>query len=218
MNSHVLSFAAILLGTPLAAHPHIFVDTGIDLIFDGNGQLTEVKVTWIYDEFYSLLVTEDRGFDPDFDGVLTDEELAALQGFDMQWVPGFNGDLVIAQGDQKLSLSGPEQATARYSEGRIATTHVRRVAPYRADAEVEALSIKPFDATYYTAYDLTGPIRLFDAPGCEWQVEEPDLEATLARLRTILDQLDAETTADDENLPDVGGLLASTVFVACDMS
>ena len=111
MKRAVASLLLALAANPLAAHPHIFVDTGLNLRFDAQGRLTEVEVIWVYDEFYSLLITEDRGLDPDFDGVLTAEELDDLQGFDMNWTPGFNGDLVVLQAGRELSLSGPMQAT-----------------------------------------------------------------------------------------------------------
>lgn len=216
MKTIASALSLILLGTSAGAHPHIFIDTGVDLVFDDGGQLTEVKVTWVYDEFYSLLITEDYGLDQDFNGVLTAEELATLQGFDMNWVEGFNGDLVIRQGQERLSLSGPQEPTASFADGRITTTHVRKVTPYRFDGT--DLAIKPYDPTYYTAYDVSGPITLEGSDDCSWRVEEPDLEATLAKLRDILDALDDDTKADDPNLPDVGGLLASTVVVTCDIS
>ena len=37
----------LALASPIAgwAHPHVFVDTGIELITDESGKLTQVKVT-----------------------------------------------------------------------------------------------------------------------------------------------------------------------------
>ena len=54
-----------------------------------------MRVTWAYDEFYSLLVLEDMRLDQDADGVLTEAEEQFLSGFDAQWVEGYNGDLVM---------------------------------------------------------------------------------------------------------------------------
>ncbi|MEY8837883.1 DUF1007 family protein, partial [Cribrihabitans sp. XS_ASV171] len=36
------------LPVPLAAHPHVFIDTGLELIFDDKGHLTHVRVEWAY--------------------------------------------------------------------------------------------------------------------------------------------------------------------------
>ncbi|MGC1505238.1 MAG: DUF1007 family protein [Sulfitobacter sp.] len=211
---HALAFALTLLtAAPLAAHPHIFVDTGLDLQFDEAGRLSEVRVTWVYDEFYSLLITEDRGLDPDFDGVLTKAEQADLQGFDMQWTEGFNGDLVIVQDGHFLTLSAPMQATAVYENARITTTHVRQVSQDQmAGSPIE---IKPYDPTYYSAYDVTLPVRIKGNSACAKTFDVPDVQA---RLQEVSDQLAAMDEMSDENVPDVGILLATTVRVTCDMS
>lgn len=212
---HVL-IALTLCASQAAAHPHIFVDTGLDLHFDADGRLSEVKVTWAYDEFYSLLITEDRGLDPDFDGVLTPAELADLNGFDMQWTEGFNGDLVILQGARLLALSGPTQTTATYENGRITTTHVRRVDPGQDIGT--AIEVKPYDATYYTAYDITLPVRIEGSEVCRQRVEVPDIEAGLLQVRDLLNAMDDMIEDDGADQPDIGITLSSTVHVTCDMS
>ncbi|MFC6588068.1 DUF1007 family protein [Sulfitobacter pacificus] len=211
---HVLAFAFTLLSAaPLAAHPHIFVDTGLDLQFDETGRLREVRVTWAYDEFYSLLITEDRGLDPDFDGVLTEAEQADLQGFDMQWTEGFNGDLVITQDGRNLTLSAPMQATAVYENARITTTHVRQV--IQDQAAGAPIEIKPYDPTYYSAYDVTLPVRIEGNAACAKSFDVPDVQAQIQKLS---DQLAAMDEMSDENTPDIGILLATTVRVTCDLS
>lgn len=109
------------------------MDTGLTLHFDAEGRLAEVEVTWMYDELYSLLVTEDMELDQDFDGKLTDEEQARLTGFDMQWIEGFNGDLEISQGGTELRLSGPRDYTGVLEDYRVITTHFRSVDGAAAD-------------------------------------------------------------------------------------
>jgi len=64
---------------------------------DDRNRLTHVQITWEYDEFFSLLMTEDLGVDADYDGVLTEADLELLAGFDMNWIEGYNGDLVGEQ-------------------------------------------------------------------------------------------------------------------------
>lgn len=45
-----LTLAVLTLPMPALAHPHIFVDTTHQLIFDAEGRLEAVRVTWDYDE------------------------------------------------------------------------------------------------------------------------------------------------------------------------
>ncbi|WP_370399308.1 DUF1007 family protein [Sulfitobacter sp. JB4-11] len=204
----------LLLATasPLAAHPHIFIDTGVRLTFDDSGVLKTVEMTWVYDPLYSLLVTEDMGLDPDFDGALTAAETDRLTGFDMQWVEGFNGDLEIRQGAALLRLSGPQQYTARLDEGRVATTHVRQVLGASAG---EPLSVKPYDPTYYTAYDVTLPVEIAGIDNCRKRIEMPDLTSGLQAVRAQLEALDPEIDPADVGFEDIGAQLATTVIVSC---
>lgn len=206
----------LFCGAPLWAHPHIFVDTGLAFRFDDKGQLAEIEVTWAYDEFYSLLITEDRGLDPDFDGILTEDEKAQLVGFDMNWTEGFNGDLVIVQNGTEIALSAPRQATARFEDGRIITTHVRTVqGTVAVGPPIEA---KPYDPTYYTAYDVTLPVTIDGTSSCRKTLDMPDIDARLRELQGLLMSLDTQTTPEEEGLPDIGSLMATTVIVTCDMS
>lgn len=211
---HLLALImSCLCASPLVAHPHIFIDTGLDLTFDDKGYLVSVRTTWAYDELYSLLVTEHHQLDQDFDGVLTEAELAVLTGFDMQWAEGFNGDLEITQGGRVLNLSGPREATAQFKEGRIITTHLREVNTEQQTGE--PLYIRPYDETYYTAYDVTYPVRIVGTDACKARVEMPDINADLMELRKQIEALDMYVEPEEAGLPNIGGLLATTVKVTC---
>ena len=95
------------------AHPHIFVDTGIVVELQADGTIGAVQVTWAYDDFYSLLVLQDMGLDDDADGTLTEAETARIQGWDLQWIEGYNGDLVMTgPGGADVTL-GPKQSGLR---------------------------------------------------------------------------------------------------------
>ena len=102
------------------------------------------------------------GLDPDADGVLTDAELAQLQGFDMRWIAGFAGDAYLDQNGAPVPLSGPQQPTARVIGGRIVTTHLRRLARPLAPA-AGPLVIRVHDPTYDTAHDSV--MRSFSPTG-----------------------------------------------------
>lgn len=204
------------LASGLMAHPHVFVDTGLKFHFDPDGRLTKVEVTWAYDEFYSLLVTEDMKMDADFDGKLTKAEQATLTGFDMQWIEGFNGDLEIMQGDEALRLSGPHDYTATLRDGRVITTHFRNIEG--ASKNGPAFEVKPYDRTYYTAYDVTLPVTIHGTENCRSRVQMPDLNKGLMAVRDELAALDADSDPDDAGLPNIGADLASTVIVTCGAS
>ena len=216
MKYPLVTAAVIACATPLGAHPHIFVDTGFEVIVDAKGRLSHLRITWAYDEFYSLLVTEDRGLDPDYDGVLTQAEVASLNGFDMQWIEGFNGDTVLLEGGEEVALSGPQDVETRFAEGRIITSHLRAVEDPAPAAD--GLVIKPYDPTYYTAYEVTQKVTIQGSETCRARVKMPDMNADLRALQQDLSTLDANTDPSDVGLPEIGEALANEVVITCDAS
>ncbi|MBK0328579.1 DUF1007 family protein [Rhodobacteraceae bacterium F11138] len=201
----------------LAAHPHIFIEAGFDIQTDGAGRLTHVRVTWIYDEYYSLLITEDLRLDQDFDGELTDAETERLTGFDMRWVDGFNGDLVATLDGEPLALSGPTEATAELRDGRIITTHLRSVTG-TPSLTGHVLSLKPYDETYYTAYEVTQPVTMTGKSVCMLEQIPPNIDEQLARMQQMLLSIDANADLEENDIPMMGAEFATEIRVSCGAS
>lgn len=196
------------------AHPHIFIDTGIETIFNAQGQVEALRISWSYDDFYSLVSIEDRGMDPDGDSVLTAEEQAKLTGFDMGWDAGYDGDLYVLWAGAPVAMGRPEDPTARYENGIITSTHLRKLsAP--VDVGADGLVVQAYDSGYYTAYSINPVTQLTNAPaGCVAEVFEPDLDAA---DRSLQDRLQ-EYTADQDveaAFPAVGAIYADEVRITC---
>ncbi|MCL6283852.1 DUF1007 family protein [Ruegeria sp. 2012CJ41-6] len=203
-----------LLPVGLTAHPHVFVDTGIEVIFDDQNRLTHVRVTWAYDDFYSLLILEDLQLDPDADNVLTPEESTRLTGFDMNWVPGFTGDLDARLGGQVLKLSGPLEPTAELRDGRIVTSHLREVTGQPTTLG-ETLSLRAYDESYYTSYDLTLPVQLIGAETCMIDRIDPDIDQKLSDMQAFLLTLDANADLEENDIPMIGAEFATEIRITC---
>ncbi|WP_298290503.1 DUF1007 family protein [uncultured Litoreibacter sp.] len=210
----LLLCSALILPAVAQAHPHIFIETGLEAIVDEQGRLTHVKVTWTYDDFYSLLITEDMKLDQDFDGVLTAEEEARLTGFDMNWDEGYYGDLVALLGDRNLTLLRPQDYTASFADGRVTSTHIRAVAEAPVITGGE-LVLRPFDETFYTAYDVTLPVSVTGAQACLISKIEPNIDAELEALQALLADIDANSNPEDAGLGNMGERFATDVRILC---
>ena len=198
---------ALFASSPALAHPHIFIDAGLELIFDNYDQLAQVRVTWEYGEFYSLLITQDYKLDNDFDGRLTSAEETVLAGFDANWIEGYNGDLVITLAGQPLTLSGPLEPTAAMAGGRITSTHLRDVTG-TPNVGSEMLSAKMFDPSHYSAYDITRPVTITGRTTCALEKVEPDLDVELQKLQDRLASLGPDANPEEMGFPDVGDAFA----------
>jgi len=206
--SLLLICLAAPLASPVGAHPHIFIETRLELRVDDAGQLTGVEVTWIYDELYSLLVLEDYELDSDYDGILTDAEREQLTGFDMQWMEGYEGDLYVTRAGEKVTLKDPVPLETGFADGQIYSVHLRPVDPIPA----RDLLIKVYDPTFYTAYDLAGGVHV--PGGCSVAIGKADLDAAYALVEQELGGRDV----DIEDYPAVGHAFADEVRVTCEPS
>jgi ABC-type uncharacterized transport system substrate-binding protein len=209
-----LCAAALAASGPALAHPHIFIDTGLHLIFDDTGQLAAVRVVWAYDEFTSLLVLEDRGLDSDYDGKLTEDELARLDGFDMGWDEGWPGDLYLKVGEREVALSRPVEHTASFESGRIVTTHLRALET-RVEVGGPPVVFAAYDPSYYVAYTLALPTRFEGREGCEAAIAQPNLSAANQRLLDAMAELTADQSLEEYDFPPVGEEFAEKLTVTC---
>jgi ABC-type uncharacterized transport system substrate-binding protein len=204
---------ALILPLQARAHPHIFVGAGLEVLFAPDGTPEAVRISWTYDPMFSMLLVSDLGLDPDFDGVLTDAELAELQGFDMNWLDGYHGDTHLTQAAQPLQLGGPTDWTSDYRDGQLQSTHLRAL-PDLPDPQGEWV-IAVYDPTYYTSYTLVQAPRLTGRGDCVARVFEPDFDAAGAQLQAALDELLGAGGDTEADFPMVGALFSEEVRITC---
>lgn len=194
-----------------AAHPHIFIDAGLVLILDEDGRITGAEVTWVYDELYTMILLQDYALDEDFDLSLTEDEVAGVIGFDLNWNGGFDGGLHLSRGGVDLALGAPEPVSLRLtSEGQLASVHLRPVTDAVATGEVEA-SI--YDPEFYIAYEMTGDMATRGAD-CAPTLVRADLDAAYAQMEEAMSMIGGAISAED-NFPPLGESFADRVRFAC---
>lgn len=199
---------------PAIAHPHIWIDARIEVILDAANRAVAVRIDWTYDEFYSLSLMADRGLDPELDGVLTPEEAAALQGFDMNWDPGFPGDTYALLGDADLPLSRPEELRATWDGVRLTSSHLRRLAA-PVDIGPGPLVVQTYDPGFYTAYAIAfDPVLTGGSGACSAEVWVPDRDAADEALLAALAEFSADQDIEAE-FPAIGKEYAEEVRVTC---
>lgn len=199
-------------GAPALAHPHVFIDASVEVVFAADGRAEGVRISWTYDELVSLSFVTERGFDPDFDGVLTPEEMVALNGFDMAWHAEFEGDTYALLGDEPLTLSRPMDWTAAYEGGKVSSSHYRRFdAP--VDLGGQDLVIQTYDPGYYTAYVLVAG-KVSGRDDCTVELFEPDREAADQILQDALAEYSGTEDAETD-FPAIGSAYAEEARVTC---
>lgn len=215
----LLGTLAVTLGLAAGAaqsHPHVFIDAGLEFVFDTEGRLAAVQVVWVYDEFYSLMAVADYGMDPGFTGELTDDERTELARIYSSWIPDFEGDLYLRAGGVPVALSGPLNTVADLREGRIVIAH-RRALVERTVVGSDPLVAQVYDPSYYTAYKVAAQPQIRGRGDCTVEVIAPDFSQAEEVLSAALSEMLAETADFDieEDFPAVGGDFAEEVLLTC---
>ena len=205
---------ALLLVLPCTAlaHPHAFIDANLQILFNDEGQAKGVRVTWVYDPLTTLMILQAQQVDLDFDAVLTPDEVTKLQGFDMQWAPGFEGDTYALIGATPLVLGPPTEETASYDAEQIRSSHARYF-PEAVTIGAEPLIIQSYDPEYYTAY-VVADATLVGSDRCTVQIFTPDLSEGDIALQSTLELLGPEVDVG-ANFPRVGAAYAEEARVTC---
>jgi ABC-type uncharacterized transport system substrate-binding protein len=212
---HALSLGCLLaMGAgPALAHPHVWIDTKIEVILNDRNEATALRVSWTYDDLYSLYVVGDMGLDPDWDGKLTPEEEAALAGFDMQWIAGFEGDTYALSGEAPQALSGPMDWTASYADGKITSTHLRSF-DVPVPVVAEPLIVQVYDPGYYVAYSIPFDPVVTGGSDCTAKIFVPDVGEAEEQLLAALSEYTPDVDLEAE-FPAVGAQFAEEVRVTC---
>lgn len=206
------------LAGPALAHPHIFVETSLEFLADDQGRITGVTIHWTYDDLISLALLSDRGMDSDFDGVLTADELAKIQGFDMAWEPGFEGDSYALLDGAPLALGPPVEVAASYADARLSSRHTRLFDSPISLGPAQVLTLQSYDPGYYTNYTVeaaTLPEALVTLCGVE--VFTPDLSLADQRLKDAMAELTPDQDAE-AFFPAIGAEFAEEARVTCPAS
>lgn len=212
MKRTLTALALCLTPISVTAHPHIFIDAGVSFIFNDAGNLTAVKIEWAYDDLYTLIALDDMGLDQDGDGVITVAEQEKLVGFDTQWLDGFEGDSYLTFADARVALGQPETPTAELVEGRLITSHIRKLDTPLSMAGGN-VALKVYDPTYYSAYTLDLGAEIVNRDGCMME----QIPADLGKAYDLVENLLYGSTGDD-NFPAVGENFADTLTLSCETS
>lgn len=208
-----LALAAGLVPAAAHAHPHEFVEAALTFRLDDRGLLVEIGVEWRYDPFTSMLILSDLGLNPAATD-LPPDEAAALQGFDLDWIEGYNGDLWPWLDDRPLALGPPRGSPAEVIGGQVISRHSRALLE-PVDPRAGQIRVLVYDPEYYVAYTIAVPPAV-EGGTCRARVYGPDIEAAQATLEAALAESAAAGAEDLElEFPMVGEHFADEVQLDC---
>jgi len=210
----VLALGLLAMGLrPAAAHPHVFVDARVEVVFDKEGKITALRQVWRFDDAFSAFASQ--GLDGNGDGVLSIEELQPLAKVNVESLKDYDYFTYLKVGAKRIGFKIPTEYWLQMSDGYLTLFYtlplMQAVKP-----EKDGISIEVYDPGYFVDYELVekDPAKLIDAPSnCALVVkrkDDPD-SATAA----ILGQIPASERELPANLKAMTSTMANRVTVTC---
>jgi ABC-type uncharacterized transport system substrate-binding protein len=142
----------VVFSGTLHAHPHIFIDNTVTIVFDEEG-MAGIKLHWVFDEMYSNMLIYD--YDTDQNKEFSAKELDILQNEAFENIAEYSYFTHININGKKFEKRYIEDFSASIENERVIYTffvncHVKA---HTSDKKIE---ISVYDETYYTDIALEG--------------------------------------------------------------
>jgi ABC-type uncharacterized transport system substrate-binding protein len=212
----ILLVAAVSAGfaRAAAAHPHVWATVRSEIVFGPGHQITGIRHSWTFDEFYTAMAVE--GLDANKDGVYSKEELKPLAQVNVESLKDFDYfTFVHLDGDDQtmLPLKPPVDYWVDYDKS-VLTLHFTLPLEKPVDTHGKPVDVDVYDPSFFVAFGFATekPVGLTGAEtkGCTAEVKQPDPETaedTKALTESFFSQLGPNSN--------FGSQFAQTVMVKC---
>jgi ABC-type uncharacterized transport system substrate-binding protein len=163
------------------AHPHHWIDVFAEWQFDTKGLVRGVKLRWLFDDYYSVLLVDDAA--------TTGEQLQAILNKILSNTAKHNYFIRIEHKGSKVKFGTPEQAGIGVQDHRIEIEfHLPMKVPL--DPRKSDIVYRVAEPTYYfeMLHAEEGPAIVLNgaSSACRYQLEPPKPDAALVAYAASL--------------------------------
>lgn len=160
----VLALSQYLLIPVAQAHPHIWIEGTVELVFDRQGQASAVRQAWLFDELFSTYALQ--GMPRDKAGQVPGAELDKITS---EWMtaladPESHFFTKITLGGKPLAFGAPLNARSTWdpkTSQLVLSFELPLETPVKIDAK--GLEVDIQDSSYFVAFEYKGGARAFKA-------------------------------------------------------
>ncbi|MFM7631570.1 MAG: DUF1007 family protein [Alphaproteobacteria bacterium] len=193
--------------TPAHAHPHAWIDVQSTILFDAQGQITGLRQTWLFDEFYTEFALQDFGAGQK--KTLDPKKLLELGQQNLDNLKPFGYFMFMDADATRLTFSGYRDVASDIRDNRIRLSFTL-ILENPVHPQKQAVSYRIYDPSYYIDMkhvDKDG-VTLRSASSCHATLERPKPDLAIIAMAGALDK---NAKAPD----DLGRFFAERVRVTC---
>ena len=159
-----LGAVGLVLPRPAAAHPHIFIEEHVEVLFDQD-TATGVRMTWSFDELYSSMLRSD--YTATKKGPITAKDVQSLHDKAFTNLASVHYFTTMSLDGQPVTLGTPKDFTASFNaDDKAIYSFVIPLSLPKASAK-NLLEIAVFDPEYYVDFELASdnPVKATGGEG-----------------------------------------------------
>jgi ABC-type uncharacterized transport system substrate-binding protein len=203
--------AACTLPLPAFAHPHIFVESRLEVIGGADGTVQELRNVWRFDEVFSSSILLD--FDKNTDLKLDEGELAELGETMRTSLADFSYFTTLTQDGASIGVQKPDAIHVTFQDNQILVFFA--VKPDKPMPLKGKLTFGIYDPSMYTAIDFPNDSDLVaEGPAfakCKHQVVRPDPDDVISQNNASL----TDAFFNDPTGTDMSKLFATRLELTC---
>lgn len=195
------------------AHPHVFVESRAEVVFDEAGRLSAVRHVWSFDEAFTAFAVQ--GLDENGDGELSREELQPLAQVNVESLAEYDFFTFLHQDGADIAFEPPSEYWLDFYGGRLTLFFTL---PLREARVMDASNVEldVFDPNYFVAFEMTQdtPFAMVDAPKtCTLDfTPPPPLDPQTATTLAAIPQSERELPPD---LVQITETLSNSARIGC---
>ncbi len=164
--------AALSLARPAQAHPHVWLDSVMTFVFEGD-RLTSLRMTWSFDEFFGTAII--RRFDENRNGRFEPAENTKLEAGAFAALKDYGYFIYIKIDGKPVIIERITGFQASTRNGQLVYDFTVML-PAPVDPATAEFIVSLFDETYFVevSLDANDPVRFAGmAPGrCSFAIKE----------------------------------------------
>lgn len=151
-------FASWVSTSPVAAHPHVFIDYAVTVLFDDAG-VKGIRMSWTFDEMYSSMLFHDYTSRPR--GPLTPADIESLEKGAFRDTADYHYFVDVKLNGQAVTVKDVTDFDARFEQHRMTYFFTVQLHTDAPDAR-NTLEIQAFDHEFYIDFELvkTAPVTV----------------------------------------------------------
>lgn len=197
------------------AHPHVWVDTRAEVVFDTQDRVSAIRHAWTFDDAFSVYVIQ--GLDENEDGIYTREELSSLAQINVESLAEFEFFTFMGVEEAEVTFDAPIDYWLHYDADKSRLTLNFTLPLDQPALVIGDLILEIYDPEAFVAFSVHAEdsIKLASGAPNNCSVEVKPAEEMDDAFAAALSELPADQRQVPDEFFSVTSKLSNSAVIRC---